>query len=47
MSTETSHGDSFSLSGADHPGLQLTNKQFDGDISLVGVDRLRWLLALG
>ena len=31
MSTETSHGDSFSLSGADHPGLQLTNKQFDGD----------------
>ena len=24
-------GDSFSLTGADHPGLQITNKQFDGD----------------
>jgi len=27
----TTDSDPFLLSGADHPGLQLTNKQFDGD----------------
>ena len=31
MTSETLHEDPFLLSGADHPGLQLTNKLFDGE----------------
>jgi len=31
MATEVPNGDMFSLTGTDHLGLQLTNKQFDGD----------------
>jgi len=31
MATEVPNGDLFSLTGTDHPGLQLTSKQFGGD----------------